>query len=267
VNAWLVLSAGLAGMSLVFIGAWLWARRIDNYSLVDAVWAFGIGATGLSWLLAAGEGPSVKLLIAGLMVVLWSGRLGWHLQRRIRRAHPEEDARYGKLREVWRGREGIAFFLFFQMQAVSVILLALPFLTIGLDSDRSWSAWETVGLIVALGGILGEGIADAQMARFKAENHDSSAVCQTGLWGYSRHPNYFFEAVIWIGFYLYACGSDWGWATLHAPAILIFLLLKVTGIPPTEAAAVRRRGDAYRAYQTSVSPFIPWFRKPHPPTP
>lgn len=264
-NAWAALVAGLAGMSLVFAAAWLWARRIDNYSLVDAVWAFGIGVTALSWLVLTGEGLNAKTGVAGGMAVLWSMRLGWHLQRRIRRAHPEEDARYGKLREVWHGREGIAFFLFFQMQAVSVVLLALPFLTIGIDPNRSWGGWETAGLIVALCGILGEGVADAQMSRFKAGNHDPAAVCQNGLWGYSRHPNYFFEAVIWLGFYLFACGSEWGWATAHAPAVIVFLLLKVTGIPPTEAAAVRRKGDAYRDYQKSVSPFIPWFRKPHSP--
>jgi steroid 5-alpha reductase family enzyme len=248
---------GLLGMLLVFFVAWMWARRCDNYSLVDAAWAFGIGLTGGFWLIVSGSG-SVKHWVAGTLVAMWSLRLGWHLERRIRRAHPAEDARYTRLREVWTGRVASAFFWFFQAQAISVVLLALPFLLIAADPDDGWSVWESAGLAVTLIGILGEGLADRQMSRFKAGKPDSKAVCQEGLWRYSRHPNYFFEAIIWIGFYVYACGSDWGWATVYAPAMIIFLLLRVTGIPPTEAAAVLRKGDAYRRYQETTSPFIPW---------
>jgi steroid 5-alpha reductase family enzyme len=251
---------GLLGMLLIFLVAWMWARRCDNYSLVDAAWAFGIGLTGVFWLAVSGGG-SVKHWVAGGLVAMWSLRLGWHLQRRIRRAHPEEDARYVRLREVWTGRVASAFFWFFQAQAISVVLLALPFLLIAADPDDGWSVWESVGLAVTLIGILGEGLADRQMSYFKAGKPDSKAVCQEGLWRYSRHPNYFFEAIIWLGFYLFACGSDWGWATVYAPAMIIFLLLRVTGIPPTEAAAVLRKGDAYRRYQETTSPFIPWPQK------
>jgi steroid 5-alpha reductase family enzyme len=192
------------------------------------------------------------------LLALWSLRLSWHLQRRIRRSYPEEDARYVKLREVWVGRVPSAFFWFFQGQAVSVVLLALPFLLVAVDSDRSWTHWESIGLLVALIGIFGEGLADLQMSQFKNGNRDSKSVCRDGLWRYSRHPNYFFEAVIWIGFYLFACGSEWGWTMIHAPAVIVYLLLRVTGIPPTEAAAVLRKGDAYRNYQKTTSSFIPW---------
>jgi steroid 5-alpha reductase family enzyme len=260
VNLWPALLVGAFGMSVVFAIAWAWAVKCQNYSLVDAVWVFGIGVLGVGWLLVAG-GYGVKYWVAAGLVGIWSGRLGWHLQRRIRRSHPEEDARYAKLREVWDGRVVAAFFWFFQAQALSVVVLALPFLLIAGDTDSSWGYWETVGLFIALLGITGEGWADAQMSQFKAGNSDSKAVCQEGLWRFSRHPNYFFEAVIWLGFYTYACGSTAGWTMLHAPAAIIFLLVKVTGIPPTEAAAVMRKGDAYRRYQQSTSAFIPWFPK------
>lgn len=247
---------GLLSMMLLFAAAWEWARRCDNYSLVDAVWAFGIGLTGVFWLMMGGG--AVKHWVAMVLLAAWSVRLGWHLQSRIRRAHPEEDARYGKLREVWSGRVAFAFFGFFQAQAFSVVVLALPFLLIAVDPDTRWSFWESVGVAVIAIGILGEGLADSQMSRFKQRNHDRQAVCQDGLWRYSRHPNYFFEAVIWLGFYSYACGSEWGWATIYAPALIIFLLLRVTGIPATEAAALLRKGDAYRRYQATTSSFIPW---------
>jgi len=256
-NPWIAAISGTALMSVLFVIAWFYARRWDNYSIVDAVWAYGIGLTGIFWLVTCGNG-SPKHWVAGAMIAMWSLRLGSHLQRRIRRAHPEEDARYGKLREVWTGRVAKAFFWFFQGQALSVILLALPFLLIATDRNSLWSAWESIGLAITLIGISGESLADLQMSRFKAGNPDKKEICREGLWRYSRHPNYFFESVIWIGFYTYACGSAWGWATFHAPAIITFLLLKVTGIPPTEASAVRRKGDAYRDYQKTTSAFVPW---------
>lgn len=256
-NPWLALAAGAGLMALVFLVAWMVGQKVENYGLVDAVWAFGIGLTAVLWLCIVGDFGIKKAVAAGL-IAAWSLRLGGHLQRRIRKAHPEEDSRYVKLRETWAGHVSSAFFWFFQAQGLSTILLALPFLLIAADPDVRWSAWETAGLIVTVTGISGEAVADAQMSRFKARNKGSKDVCQDGLWYYSRHPNYFFEAVIWTGFYIYACGSEWGWAMVHAPAIIIFLLLKVTGIPPTEAAAVARKGDAYRRYQKTTSAFIPW---------
>lgn len=256
ISPWILLGVGIVFMVLVFLLAWAWAVKINNYSLVDAVWAFGIGATGVLWLALSGAVAS-KILVAASLVLLWSVRLGWHLQKRIRRSHPEEDARYGKLRESWEGKVAVSFLGFFQMQALSVVILALPFLFIATDLDHSWSVWETAGLLVVLAGISGEGLADAQMAAFKEKNRDAKVVCRDGLWRYSRHPNYFFESVIWMGFYVYACGSEWGWATIHAPALITFLLLKVTGIPPTEAASLERKGDAYRDYQATTSAFIP----------
>ena len=260
-NGWVSFLVGSGVMMGVFALAWVSALRVNNYSWVDAIWAFGVGMLGWIWLGSVG-GFGLKQVGAGVILGFWSLRLGWHLQRRIRRIHPEEDARYAALREVWAGREKSAFFWFFEMQAISVILLALPFWCIAVDSDRSWSGWECVGSIISFLGIAGEGIADWQMSRFKARGGGSKAVCTEGLWRYSRHPNYFFEAVIWVGFYVYACGSEWGWATIHAPVMIIFLLLKVTGIPPTEAAAVRRKGQAYRIYQQTTSSFIPWPPKP-----
>jgi len=245
-----------------FAAAWAMAARIDNYSLVDAVWAFGIGATAVFWL-ATGPGDAGVRLAAGVVVAFWSLRLGGYLHRRIHRMHPAEDARYARLRETWRGREKRAFFWFFQAQAVSVFLLALPFLAIARGAD-GWGLATICGLVVVIAGIAGESLADRQMAAFKRGNHAPNAVCREGLWRYSRHPNYFFESLVWWGFFLMACGSPWGWATMHAPLAITWLLLRVTGIPPTEAAAVARKGEAYREYQRTTSAFIPLPPRNHP---
>jgi len=126
-----------------------------------------------------------------------------------------------------------------------------------IGDSSPWGIWETLGLTVALIGISGETLADYQMTTFKKENHRANTVCREGLWKYSRHPNYFFEMIIWIGLFLFACGSAYGWTTFYAPAIITFLLLKVTGIPPTETSAVKRKGDSYRDYQRTTSAFIP----------
>ncbi len=257
-TGFIALGLGATIVSFIFLMGWVWSLRINNFSLVDAVWAFSIGLISCFWLWTYGVG-SLKHWTAGLLIALWSVRLGSHLQRRIRKIYPEEDARYGKLREVWEGHVKSAFFWFFQAQALSVILLALPFLLIALDKRNSWCLWETTGLMVVMFGILGEGWADFQMSQFKRKNPDAGAVCQTGWWKYSRHPNYFFEAMIWFGFYLYACGSSWGWTMIHAPVAITYLLLKVTGIPPTEAASLIKKGDAYRDYQKTTNAFFPWF--------
>lgn len=251
------------GSALVFIAftaGWMWAKKINNYSLVDAIWALGIGIIGVFWILSRGE-IYYKHAVLCLLLGGWSLRLSQHLIRRITAAHPVEDRRYVKLREHWGDQVATCFFWFFQLQAISVILLATPFFIVGMDSNSSWSSWEFWGATLCILGISGESLADSQMSRFKAQAVSPQAVCKKGLWKYSRHPNYFFEAVIWIGFYVYACGSEWGWAVFYAPLTIIYLLLKVTGIPPAEEAAVLRKGDAYRSYQATTSAFIPWFPK------
>ncbi|MEN8847527.1 MAG: DUF1295 domain-containing protein [Akkermansiaceae bacterium] len=250
----LLLSTALA-ISALFAAAWAWARRINNYSIVDALWAYGIALYGITFSLL-GNGDLPKRLVAGSLAAFWGIRLGSHLAKRIKNHHPTEDSRYQKLREVWRGRESSAFFWFFQAQALSVLLLALPYFLVARDSNP-WGILETIGLLIALIGITGEALADQQLSAFIKRAKNPMALCKAGLWRYSRHPNYFFEMVIWIGIYLFACGSSYGWATFFAPAIITYLLLEVTGIPPSEASSIKKRGAAYLDYQKTTSSFIP----------
>lgn len=251
-----MLIPALIANSLLFAAAWAWCVRLRNFSPVDAFWAFGIGFTSVFFLIGDTP-PDGKRIAAGALIAVWSLRLGRHLAGRIAKHHPEEDSRYVKLREVWKGRENLSFFGFFQAQAFSVVLLALPFHIIAADPDPTWHFLHLLGAVVAVIGLTGEALADWQMSAFKSADPDPKSVCRKGLWRYSRHPNYFFESVIWIGFFLFAAGSPWGWTTIYAPAMITYLLLKVTGIPPTEASALKRKGEAYRQYQLTTSPFIP----------
>lgn len=255
-----MLALALIANLLVFTAAWAFCVKIKNFSPVDAFWAFCIGLTSLFFLLI--EKPETQSLIAGILITAWSVRLGHHLSLRIARHHPSEDSRYQKLREIWTGKVNPMFLLFFLGQAISVFALALPFHLIAADPNPAYDFFPILGTVITCIGLLGETIADRQMSAFKASYPDSKSICKMGLWKYSRHPNYFFESIIWIGFFVYALGSPWGWTTIYVPAIITYLLLKVTGIPPTEASALLRKGDAYREYQRTTSPFIPLPPKP-----
>lgn len=251
---------GTALTLFLFILAWLWARYCDNYSLVDAFWGGGMGLISILFILGPGEWAPKKGVIA-FLVGAWSVRLSWHLGYRIAKHHPQEDRRYQNLRDAWKNKEKLFSFLFFQAQALSILFLAFPFLLIGIDPKHEWNSWELVGCCLLTIAILGETIADKQLSNFNKHKLQHSVVCDQGLWKCSRHPNYFFESLVWIGFYLMIIGSPHGWMSFYAPATIIFLLLKVTGIPPAEASSLRSKGEAYRHYQQRTSIFIPWFPK------
>ena len=105
---------------------------------------------------------------------------------------------------------------------------------------------------------MGETIADRQLVTFKKDPGSRGKTCRAGLWHYSRHPNYFFEWILWCGFGVLGLAGPWGWAGLAAPALMLYTIVFVTGIPPTEAQALVSRGEDYRAYQRTTSPFVPW---------
>jgi steroid 5-alpha reductase family enzyme len=107
-------------------------------------------------------------------------------------------------------------------------------------------------------------VADHQLNAFKRRHAGERRVCNVGLWRYSRHPNYFFEWLIWVAYFLFACASPLGWIAVISPAIILYLLLRVTGIPLTEEQSIRSRGEAYRAYQRTTSAFVPWFPRSGP---
>ena len=243
-------------MSFVFV----YAKRINNYSIVDGAWAFSFGLVAL-YCFGSGYGWGVRKLLMLTTVCIWSCRLGFFLSRRIYQHHPEEDGRYQDLRKQYGDKVVRGFYQFYQIQALSVVLLSVPFMLMATSPNPEVSIFEIIGSVVWLISIIGESIADAQLSRFKSDKANKGKVCDVGLWNYSRHPNYFFESCIWIGFYLMALGSPWGWITIYCPLFILFLVTKVTGIPPSEEQAIRTRGDAFRAYQAKTSAFVPWFHK------
>ncbi len=245
---------------VLMAAVWLISRRINNAGIVDIAWSAGFAPMAIFYA-ADGTGDiSRRIVIAG-MATLWSLRLGAHLWVRVWRLHPEEDRRYRQLRAEWGAHAGWKMFGFFQLQGVLLVALSVPFLVASLNARAGLCGMEYAGVVIWLVALLGESVADYQLKRFKAEPANKGRVCQAGLWHYSRHPNYFFEWLIWVGFFGFALGSPWGWVTVYCPALMLFFLIKVTGIPMTEELAVKTKGEEYRAYQRSTSGFVPWFRK------
>lgn len=194
------------------------------------------------------------------MASIWGWRLALYLLTTRVIGHPEE-GRYVQLRAEWKTNLPGKFFVFFQAQALLAVLLSIPFLVATINPAPGLAAVEWAGFTVWAVAMAMEGLADAQLYRFKSNAANKGKVCRDGLWKYSRHPNYFAQWMIWAGFALFALGSPQGWLGLLSPALILYFLLFVTGIPPTEAQSIRSRGDAYRDYQRTTSAFIPWFPK------
>ncbi len=246
-----------AAVAVIMVIIYLWALKIKNNGIVDIFWAFNFTViAAIIWYLADGDPQRVNL-VCGL-AGLWSLRLGIYLLIRVGSHLKEEEGRYKQLRTEWNDTK---FFFFFQMQAFSNVMLAIPFFIIALNKNTEISIIEYIGAGLWLLCIIGEGVSDWQLAYFKKQPENKGKVCQYGLWNYSRHPNYFFQFSIWVSVLIFALPSPYGWLAAICPLSIGYLIFKVTGIPMTEEQAVRSKGEAYKEYQRTTSAFVPWFKK------
>ena len=251
-------ATALTGVAVFFALLFLLARRIENYGIVDIAWSYAFGALATYYALAA-DGWSTRRALMAAMAVTWSLRLGTHLAIRVIGHHPEEDGRYQRLRTEWSHHFTARMAAFFQLQAFSVVLLGVAFLVSAQNRTPSLHPLEIAGCSLWLIAVTAEALADFQLAAFKRNPAHRGQLCDVGLWRYSRHPNYFFEWLIWVSYFVFALASPWGWSAVIGPIGILWLLLRVTGIPMTEEQSLRSRGDAYHAYQATTSAFVPWF--------
>ena len=257
----------LVGVGAVFavlgmLLAWQLHRRLGNAGIVDVAWSAETAVLAIFFSVFGSGWPTRRAAIGAVMAIA-NLRLAAYLLRDRVIGRPE-DGRYVELRRGWGAKAGVRFFWFFEAQAFAALFFALPAILASVNSEPQWHPFEIVALALWLLAFAGESIADRQLVRFKADSSSRGRTCRAGLWRYSRHPNYFFEWLMWVAYALFALGSGWGAAAIACPLVMLYLLFRVTGVPATEEQAVRTRGDDYRQYQQTTSAFIPWFPKQAP---
>lgn len=248
---------GLAVVLLGLSGVWIISLFLRDASVVDTCW--GLGFVLLAWLypwLVGGAGGRARLV--AVLVTVWGVRLARHIHRRGR-GHGE-DPRYAAM----RARHGDAFwwrslFLVFWLQGALLWFIALPILLAARDTTATrYMPTDGAGLLLFVVGLAFETVGDRQLRNFKADPANRGRVLDSGLWRYSRHPNYFGDALLWWGLYLLAVATPGGWLTLLSPTLMTVLLIRVSGVALLEEG-LRSSKPGYANYMARTSAFVPWF--------
>ncbi len=244
---------------------WYIGKRINNYAIVDVAWASALVLLCTIYFIMGNGFLLRKILILG-MVGFWGLRLGGYLLfTRILGGHGE-DERYANFRKDYGEHANRKFFTnIFMFQGLLDVFLSIPFLLACLNPVPEFQIYEFIGLGIFFIAIIGESIADRQLHSFKSKPENKGKNCEIGLWYYSRHPNYFFEWLIWVSYFLVSISPVFGILGFLGilPMIVMYIFLtKFSGVPMAEKLSLEKRGDVYKEYQRTTSAFIPWFKKP-----
>jgi steroid 5-alpha reductase family enzyme len=258
-DLWILLMWGLLLMTVWMFALWLWHFKLRNAGLLIFGWASGLAFLGVFYAIKAdGYGPR-RFLIA-TMALLWGGRLAWRQWSDRIGGAKAEDPRLAATRERWQNRVGMKFLLLFEWRALLAVVLSIPFALLALDPLQRITGYEWLGFGLWVVALWGEFVADSQLKHFKSEPGNEGRVCEDGLWYHSRHPNYFFEWLIWCAFFLSALATSYGAWTIICP-LLMLILLRGRCIPMMEEHAIQSRGAEYAEYQRTTSMFVPWTKK------
>jgi len=260
----LIISA--LALALIMTGAFLAQRLTGRSGWVDTIWSFAVGAVGAALALAPSASaplPGGRQIMTSALALAWALRLGGHIMSRTLKGG--EDPRYQALQDQWGADFPRRFFWFLQIQAAAAFLLVLSIFAAARNPAPFPSLGDAIGGAILIFAVLGEGLADAQLARFRADPGNRGGLCDVGLWGLSRHPNYFFEWLGWLAYPIIAIGFQpanlQGSLALIGPIFMYWLLVHVSGVPPLEEHMRRSRGVAFAAYCARVNAFFPWPRR------
>ncbi|MCX6081156.1 MAG: DUF1295 domain-containing protein [Chloroflexi bacterium] len=250
------LSTGLMILGLMLL-IWLLSLVLKNSSIVDIFW--GTGFVIVTWF-TFGLTPAgflTRKLLLNLLVTIWGLRLSLHIL--MRNWGKPEDFRY----QVWRRQAGAqwwwrSFFKVFFLQGIILWVVALPLLAAQINPTPDHLNWlDFIALPVWAIGFFFEAVGDWQLMRFKSDPANKGKLMQTGVWGYTRHPNYFGDATQWWGYYLIALATG-AWWSIFSPLIMTGLLMRVSGVSLLEKT-LKAEKPGYQEYIETTSEFVPWF--------
>lgn len=253
-----VISSFLLMLGFVLL-IWILYYYTNNPSIIDPCWSIGIFICSSSYIinLENWQNISLKTCIAWILLFLWAMRLSGYLWfTRIAKNH--HDPRYETISKDWKISKSLGFLLNYLFQGALMMAVALPFIFIANSRYHTLFIIDYFAIILIPLAIIGEAVADWQLYQFK--KHYPKMVCNVGLWNYSRHPNYFFELIIWFGFSLLGSSSQYGYLSMLSPSLLLCIFLFITG-PITEKLSLKSRGAAFEYYRQTTSFIIPWFKK------
>lgn len=251
-------------LSLGMAAAWAVQRRTGNSGWVDTAWSALTGLAAILGLWLSGSLVTPHGIVGAVILLVWSGRLVLHIGGRSRLSG--EDPRYAALLEEWGNQASGQLFKFLQIQAlVSTLLVLSVVAAASAPRDSTLFGFDIAALMVALVAIAGETIADRQLTEYRTQNHAFKGICDIGLWRWSRHPNYFFEWLFWCSWPIMALSASPLYVALSllAPALMYWLLVHVSGIPPLEKHMLSSRGERFRLYQTRTNAFFPGPPRPY----
>lgn len=244
----------LAGILFTYMNVWFLISLLKKRNDVADV-AWGLGFILLAWTsFALSPTATMRGLIAGVLVTLWGTRLAWHIHER--HAGKPEDYRYAAWRAAW-GAWFVprSYVQVYMLQGALLFIIALPLMLINSSAGNAFGALDMLGVLVWLFGFCFEAIGDAQLARFIKNPTNKGKLMQSGLWAYSRHPNYFGEITQWWGLWLMALAIPFGWMSVLGPLTITFLIVKISGIPLLEKKM--EANPAFAAYKKRTSLLIP----------
>jgi len=242
---------------ILMVLVWILSLILKNTSIVDIFWGTGFVLVNLASLWLIPDGISLPRWLFSIPVTIWGLRLSLHIL--LRNAGKGEDFRYKKWREA-NGKRWwwYSFFQTFVFQGILMWVIAIPISAIHYYSRSASLGWlDYIAILLWLVGFFFEAAGDAQLVQFKKNPENKGKLLRTGVWKYSRHPNYFGDAAQWWAFYLFAASAGAYW-TIFSPILMTFLLVRVSGVALLEKTLINQK-PGYLEYAEATSAFIPWF--------